>query len=138
MLTWTKWAGWLAVVLGAMLSASAFMGWTQSGAVVRDSFQTFRAAQILGLDELTPLRVVWFVLPVLPMLVAALTLVDRRRWAGAVLVFHALSVSVVAVVVLASGVAGGVGATLGLVTGIAATSLGSWMVLSRSVAAPLG
>lgn len=44
---------------------SMWLPWLRSGATTRTSFEVFRAAQIFGFDQLTPLRVLWYVLPVL-------------------------------------------------------------------------
>ncbi len=42
-----------------------WLPWFRSGQSARNSFAAFRAAQILGIEWITPLRILWFLLPVL-------------------------------------------------------------------------
>ncbi len=64
----------------SLVSAGAsLLGWTVSGSKVRNSYETFRSAQRLGLDQLTPFRVLWFLVPVicLAVLVAVAAKMNR-------------------------------------------------------------
>ena len=93
--------------------------WVTTGARSRNSYEVFRSAQALGVDELTPLRVAWFLVPVLALGVVGWIAVGRLRLAAGFLAVAALLVAGVAVVVVAAGLAAP-GAWVALVVGVAA------------------
>lgn len=104
--------------LSATCTASTFLGWTKSGSRVRDSYETLRAAQRLGLDELAPFRVVWFLVPVLSLLVGVVLISRLARRIPLAAVLTALQVGMVAAVgaiALASPIRVGAGPILALV-----------------------
>ncbi|MEZ5225699.1 MAG: hypothetical protein R2710_03220 [Acidimicrobiales bacterium] len=83
----------------------------------------FRSAQQLGLDELTPFRVVWFLLPVL-CLGAVLMAGLARHHVGAAFLAAASIVSVGAgIAVVSSGLGAGPGAPLAAAAGWSDCSL---------------
>ncbi len=66
----------VALIVG---SASGWLTWTRSGSADRNSYGSLRAAQRLGIEELTPFRVVWFCVPVVALTVVVLLLAGFRR-----------------------------------------------------------
>ncbi len=103
-----------ASVLALALGGVGWLGWVESGSVVRNSYEMFRAAQRLGLDVLTPLRVVWFLVPVASLLVVVLMAAGFVRSGLGVLVLEALLVGAAGVAVLVVGVRGGIGSLVGV------------------------
>ncbi len=69
------------VAVGAM-----WLPWFTSGSAGRNSFAMFRAAQLLGIESITPFRVLWFLLPVVLLAAAALFVFGLQRSASAALV----------------------------------------------------
>lgn len=61
-----------------------WLPWLRVGGGRRDSYGLFRAAQSFGFDELAPVRVVWYLVPVLAA-ACLLTLATRRRRVALVL-----------------------------------------------------
>ena len=97
--------------------------WVRSGSATRNSYEMFRSAQRLGLDELTPFRVVWFLVPVLCL--GSLLMLGLVRYhvatsyLGAAFLGAASLVSVgVGAAVLASGLGVGLGAPLSTGSGV--------------------
>lgn len=97
--------------------------WVRSGSATRNSYEMFRSAQRLGLDELTPFRVVWFLVPVLCL--GSLLMLGLARhhvaasYLGAAFLGAASLVSVgVGAAVLASGLGVGLGAPLSTGSGV--------------------
>ena len=68
---------WAMTVLALGIAVLMWAPWVRTGQATRSSFEAFRALQILGLDQLTPLRVVWWLLPVLLAAVALVAGVGR-------------------------------------------------------------
>jgi hypothetical protein len=91
-----------------------WLPWFRSGAAERNSFGFFRAAQTLGIEWVTPFRVVWFLVPVLlPLSVALLGFRARRAGLG-----------VLAVIGLVLGGAGGLSLlSFGSAAGSAASTI---------------
>lgn len=46
-------------------SVSGWLTWTRSGSANRNSYESLRSAQRLGIEELAPFRVAWFCVPVI-------------------------------------------------------------------------
>jgi len=72
------------VTVGTVLVASvAVIGmwgpWFASGSATRNSFGFFRAAQVLGIEWVTPFRVAWFLLPIVLAAALALVVFGARR-----------------------------------------------------------
>jgi hypothetical protein len=61
--------------------AGMWLPWFRSGESARSSFAAFRAAQLLGIEWITPLRILWFLLPVV-LLLALLSLAARYPITG--------------------------------------------------------
>ncbi|MGI9613867.1 MAG: hypothetical protein ACR2QO_13220 [Acidimicrobiales bacterium] len=74
-----------AFVSGAVMVGAMWLPWFTSGSAGRNSFAMFRAAQILGIETITPFRVVWFLLPVLLLAVGALYVFGLTRAASVAL-----------------------------------------------------
>ena len=104
----------VAAVLGA---AAGWLTWTISGSATRNSYASLRAAQALGIDQLTPFRVVWFLVPVAGAGVVLLLAAGAVRSAAAVGVLMSLVLIVFAGGVLLTPVAAGVGPWLALGSG---------------------
>lgn len=69
-----------ATVLAAAVAVGAMWGpWFASGSATRNSFGLFRAAQILGIEWVTPYRVAWFLLPIVLAAAAALLVFGAQR-----------------------------------------------------------
>jgi hypothetical protein len=60
-------------------SVSGWLTWTRSGSADRNSYESLRSAQRLGIEELTPFRVAWFCVPVVAVAVVVLLVADFRR-----------------------------------------------------------
>ncbi len=122
--------------------------WVRSGSATRNSYEMFRSAQRLGLDELTPFRVVWFLMPVLCL--GSLLMIGLARhhasasFLGAAFLGAASLVSLgVGVAVLTSGLGVGLGAPLatgsgavGLLAVVVLVVAGRRSVSDRGTAAP--
>ncbi len=117
----------LAVVLAALMWAP----WVVTGEVKRSSFQMFRTLQTLGLDELTAVRVIWFLLPVVLAGVVLAAVVDMAPTAAAGLLVAGVVESVVAATIsLAATMAWG--AQLALLGSLAAIAI-SFLILVQRV-----
>lgn len=70
----------VATLVAAAVAVGAMWGpWFSSGSATRNSFGLFRAAQILGIEWVTPYRVAWFLLPIVLAAAAALVAFGARR-----------------------------------------------------------
>lgn len=67
-------------MVGAM-----WLPWFTSGSAGKNSFAMFRAAQILGIETITPFRVVWFLLPVVLLAIGVTYVFGLTRPASAAL-----------------------------------------------------
>lgn len=72
------------LVAGTLAVGAMWLPWFRSGSAERDSFGFFRAAQVLGIEWITPFRVAWFLLPIV-LLVAAALIGFRAHRPGAAL-----------------------------------------------------
>lgn len=123
-------------VIVAVLLALAELGvgqleWVHVGASSRNSYELFRSAQRLGLGELTPFRVVWYLLPVVA-LTFALALAGRRtRIAGVLLGGQSVVVAVAGLAVQLVGADAGAGSKLAIPLGAAGLVAGAVLVLDR-------
>lgn len=104
----------LALLSCAAMVVATQLSWVASGSASRNSYEMFRSAQRLGLDQLTPLRVVWFLLPVFCLGAVLMIALSHLRTAAAFVVLSSIIGLVVAGIVLASGRASGAGAALAL------------------------
>lgn len=96
------------VVLAALSVGGMWLPWFSSGASDRNSFGFFRAAQLLGIEWVTPFRIAWFLLPVLLPLALLLLLLGAHRSGLAVLVLLGSVLAVTgALSLLAFGLANG-------------------------------
>lgn len=77
----------LVIVLGGLAGVgSAWLPWTLSGSAERNSYESLRSAQRLGIEQLTPYRVVWFLVPV-AVLATIILLVSRLDRAAGIVGF---------------------------------------------------
>ena len=60
-------------------SASGWLTWTRSGSANRNSYESLRSAQRLGIEELAPFRVAWFCVPVIAAAAVVLLVAGFRR-----------------------------------------------------------
>lgn len=98
------------LAVGALLSAGAgWADWVQTGERRRSSYEMFRSLQVLGLDVLDPVRLVWWWVPVLAGAIVVAAAAGRRRTGGVLAAVVALVVGLAAAGVLASGLAAGAG-----------------------------
>lgn len=105
----------LAAICGAV---SGWPTWTVSGSATRNSFASLRAAQAIGIDQLTPFRVVWFLVPVAAAAVVLLLLAGASRSAAIVGILTAIVLLLFGGGVLLTPVAAGVGPWLAAVSGL--------------------
>ncbi len=125
--------------VGALSVPALWAPWFRSGASARNSFDLFRSLQLLGLDALTPIRVVWFLLP-MAFAAAVVLLAAGRVVAGRVMLAGCwLVVGVVAALVGLSGSAAWgtwlalVLAAIGMAGLVVAGVVGSGPVATRPV-----
>ncbi len=104
----------LSMVSGTL---SGWLTWTLSGSAERNSYASLRSAQRLGIEELTPLRVVWFCVPVAALGMLLLLLARRRLAAAAGGVIVGLVLVGFGTAVLLTPVASGVGPWLACLSG---------------------
>ena len=127
----SRWAAAVTLAGGLIGAGAAWLTWTVSGSVERNSYASLRAARLLDLEFLTPFRVVWFLIPVAVLVLAVLLLAGADRVAAAV----GLGIGVVlvgfGVRMLLSPFAGGVGPWMSCVGGIVATA-GAMAVIAQA------
>ena len=104
-----------ALVVG---SASAWLTWTQSGSANRNSYGSLRAAQRLGIEQLTPFRVVWFCVPIVALAVVILLVVGFRRSGLGLAVLAGLTLLAFGGGMLLTPVASGLGPWVACICGI--------------------
>ncbi len=113
------------MVMSSLVSAAAsLLGWTVSGSKIRNSYETFRSAQRLGLDELTPFRVLWFLVPVLALAVLVAVAARMNRLAGVLLIVQCLLIASVGLVVIAAPLPTASGPFVALVSGLVGIIVG--------------
>ena len=120
------------VGVAAAMAASMWAPWLMAGTATRNSFAVFRALQAVGLDHLTPIRVFWFLLPVLLGAVALAAVVGRLTGAGFGLGIVAAIVSIAAWAAVTGG-SSAWGAQATLISGLAGIGVSS-LILVRRVA----
>lgn len=103
-----------------LASVSGWFTWTRSGSADRNSYESLRAAQRLGIEELTPFRVIWFCVPVISFAVVVLLLTGFSRWALALGALGGFVVLVFGVGMLLTPVASGIGPWVASVCGVVA------------------
>ncbi len=127
----SRWVRPLSGLAAVVLGLAGFPGWVVSGDRTRNSFEMLRSAQRLGLDQLTPVRVVWFVMPVLALASLALIIFGRPRPAALLLILVALVVGGVGAVVLASDVEIGAGPMIACGAAVLALPLGGALLRAQ-------
>lgn len=105
----------LAALCGA---AAGWPTWTVSGSATRNSYASLRAAQAIGIDQLTPFRVVWFLVPVAAAAVVLLLLAGAPRSAAIVGIVTAIVLLLFGGGVLLTPAAAGVGPWLAAGSGL--------------------
>lgn len=118
--SWTRAQLITAVIVGVAALAGAVAGWptwTVSGSATRNSYASLRAAQVLGIDQLTPFRVIWFLVPVAAAAVVLLLVAGAVRVAALVGIASAIVLVLFGGGVLLTPVAAGVGPWLALGSG---------------------
>ncbi len=121
------------MVACSLVSAGAsLLGWTVSGSKVRNSYETFRSAQRLGLDELTPFRVLWFLVPVVAFAVLVAVATRMLRLGGALLIAQCLVIASIGLVVIAAPLPTASGPFVALVSGVTGIAVGFVAVLKPS------
>ena len=106
----------IAALVGAV---SGWLTWTISGSATRNSYESLRAAQRLGIDELTPFRIVWFCVPVAVLALVLLFVFRFDRSAVVVSFATALVLLLFGGGVAVAPVASGVGSFLAFGSGLA-------------------
>ncbi len=123
----------LVTVAAVALAVVTWLPWVTTGGRSRSSYEVFRSAQALGVDQLTPLRVVWFCVPVVALGVVAWLAVGRPGLAAAFLAPAALLVGGAGLVVVVAGLAAW-GAWLAIV--VAVDALAGVVLLVRGSRSP--
>jgi hypothetical protein len=125
-----------AVASGTLAVGGMWLPWFRSGSAPRNSFGLFRAAQVLGIEWITPFRVAWFLLPVV--LLVAVALIGFRATRSGALLLAALGLILALAGILsvdAFGSAGGSAGSAG--AGMCCMVLGA-VGLRRNVATGAG
>lgn len=120
-------------VVGVAAACGAVAGWptwTVSGSATRNSYASLRAAQAIGIDQLTPFRVVWFLVPVAAAAVVLLLLAGASRSASVVGILTSIVLLLFGGGVLLTPVAAGVGPWLAAGSGLVLIG-GSVVLLSQ-------
>lgn len=112
----------LTCTAGMVGSVSGWLTWTISGSATRNSYESLRAAQRLGIDELTPFRVVWFCVPVAVLAMVLLFVFGLDRSAAAVALAASLVLLLFGGGVAMTPVAAGVGSWLAFGSGLVLAS----------------
>lgn len=117
-----RWSGrWRLVtaVAGAVLQlVVGQLAWMRTGTADRNSYELFRSAQRLGLEELTPFRVVWYLLPVATLAFGLCLASRQRRMAGLVVALQSVVVVAAGIAVWAVGPGAGIGPKLAIPAGL--------------------
>lgn len=112
---------------GAAGVVAAWLQWTVSGSAERNSYESLRSAQRLDIEQLTPFRVVWFLVPVAVVAMVVLIAARIERPAGITGVLVGLVLVAFGGGVLLTPVAAGVGPWLSCLAGLA--TVGASIVL---------
>lgn len=131
---WGRW-GLTVAVAGAVLQlVVGQMPWMRTGAETRNSYELFRSAQRLGLDDLTPFRVVWYLLPVATLSVGLCLASKRRRLAGLIVAAQSLVVIAGGIAVWAVGLGVEIGPKLAIPVGVLGLSGGVLLAMGKDPA----
>lgn len=106
----------------------AWLPWVRTGSRNRNSYEVFRSAQRLGLEELTPLRVLWFVVPVVAAAAVLAGVASQTRLFGLLAAFVGVTVAIAGLVVTISGAGAGIAPLLAVGVGLAAMVSGVLLV----------
>ena len=117
-------------VLSIVLALTLWLPWVYFGSAPRTSFGVFRSAQALGLDELAPFRVAWYLLPVVALAVLGVTALGHIRIAAVLLIVLALLLGLPALVVVVAGLSAW-GSKLALAFAVAAVGVGLTAMIAR-------
>lgn len=123
----------IAVVLAATGGLIGWLPWLHVGAGRRDSYGLFRAAQRLGFDQITPARVLWYLVPVVAIASVVALLAGYPRLGLALLSSESVIVGVVSVSVVLVGASPGVtlavGPWSGAVLGVLGLVFAAWVLV---------
>ena len=108
--------------------AVAWLPWVRTGSRTRNSYEVFRSAQRLGLEELTPLRVLWFVIPVIAAAAVLAGVANQTRVFGLLAAFVGVTVAIAGLLVAISGAGAGSAPLLAVAVGLAAMVSGVLLV----------
>jgi hypothetical protein len=108
--------------------AVPWMDWVRTGTAVRNSYEVFRSAQRLGLEELTPLRVLWYLLPVLALTGSFFGALGRYRWFAVVAAFVGLVTGGAGLAVALSPAGAGAGPWSAVAIGAGALGASIWLL----------
>lgn len=112
----------------ATSAAVAWLPWVRSGSATRNSYEALRSAQRLGLEDFTPFRVIWFLVPV----VAAASILGGIFGSARAL---GVGTGLVGIVLIAGGVAAVLSSADVLVGPYASVVVGAWALAAGSVLA---
>ena len=98
--------------------------WVRIGATGRNSYELFRSAQRLGLDQLTAFRVIWFLVPVATLAFGLCLVARRPALAGWVILAQSLVAGAAGLAVLTTGLDPGPGVMLVIPSGIVGVGAG--------------
>ena len=131
---WRRW-GLATAVAGAVLQlVVGQVPWMRTGAATRNSYELFRSAQRLGLDELTPFRVVWYLLPVATLAFGLCLASKQRRRAGLVVALQSLVVIAGGIAVWAVGLGVEIGPKLAIPAGVVGFAGGVLLAMGKDPA----
>ena len=113
-----------------VLALTLWLPWVYFGSASRTSFGVFRSAQALGLDELAPFRVGWYLLPVVALAALGVAALGHIRTAAVLLIVLALLLGIPALVVVVAGLSAW-GSKLALAVSVAAAGVGVAAMIAR-------
>ncbi len=108
--------------------AVPFFPWIRTGEATRNSYEALRSAQRLGLDQLTPFRVVWFLVPVVAVAAAMAVAAKLTRTGGVLTLVVGTVVAAAGTSVLLVDVSAALGLYLAIAVGLLAAALGLLLV----------
>ncbi len=110
------------------------LAWMRTGTADRNSYELFRSAQRLGLDELTPFRVVWYLLPAATLAFGLCLASQQRRLAGLVIAVQSVVVVAAGIAVWVVGLGVGIGPKLAIPSGLVGLAGGILLALRQDPA----
>lgn len=127
--------GLATAIVGALLQlVVGQLAWMRTGTATRNSYELFRSAQRLGLDELTPFRVVWYLLPVATLAFGLCLASKKRRLAGLVVAVQSVVVIAAGITVWVVGLGIGIGPKLAIPAGLVGLAGGALLALGKDPA----